>query len=108
MPTVIVPLSKLCEGYDVTKSVVVEIWDYDFECPHDFFMGFCYVSIYDMFVACLRKSPISLQPGQAGHPWSGNLFAERIPTEGNDFNLDPISTSTILHLSCAIGDVDKA
>jgi hypothetical protein len=108
-PTIVAPLDKLCDDCDFTKPIVIDIWDYDFGCPHDDFMGFCYLSIYDIFVSCLEKKAIPLQPGQDGHKWGGNLIVEGIelrPREG-DSKLDPISPNSILHLVCCLGDADK-
>ena len=39
-PEIVVPLDRLCDDSDLTKPIVIDIWDYDFECPHDDFMGF--------------------------------------------------------------------
>jgi hypothetical protein len=108
-PTIIVPLYNLCDNCDFTKPIVIDIWDYDFECPHDDFMGFCHISIYEIFIAFLEKKTIPLQPGKEGHKWGGNLIVEGIELipRGNDSKLDPISPHMILHLVCSSGDADK-
>jgi hypothetical protein len=106
-PTIVAPLSKLCDLGDISKPILIEIWDYDFECPHDDFMGFALISIFDLFVSCIRKCAIPLQPGKAGHKWGGRLFVEDIQLCPRDSSLDPINTSTLLHLMCAAGDLDK-
>ena len=70
-PEIVVPLDRLCDDSDLTKPIVIDIWDYDFECPHDDFMGFVMLPIVDLFVSRLKNHPIPLQPGQAGHSWGG-------------------------------------
>jgi hypothetical protein len=109
-PIIIAPLNELCDNSDFTKPIVIDIWDYDFECPNDDFMGFCHISIFEIFVAFLEKKAIPLQPGQDGHKWGGNLIVEGIellPRENNS-KLDPITPTSILHLVCSLGDTKKA
>ncbi len=107
-PTIVAPLRNLCDSCDITKPIVIDIWDYDFECPNDDFMGFCMMSIFDLFASCLRKCAIPLQPGKAGHTWSGRLFVDDIQLCPTDPKLDPINLNTLLHLMSAKGDLDKA
>jgi hypothetical protein len=113
-PTIVAPLNKLCDGCDISKPIVIDIWDYDFECPNDDFMGFCLMSIFDLFLSCLQKCPIPLQPGMAGHKWGGRLFVEDIqlcPTyfypDAAKSKLDTITPNFLLHLMSAKGDIDK-
>jgi hypothetical protein len=106
-PTIVAPLSKLCDLCDISKPILIDIWDYDFECPHDDFMGFALISIFDLCVSCIRKCAIPLQPGKEGHKWGGRLFVEDIQICPTDSSLDPINTSTLLHLMSATGDLDK-
>ena len=106
---VVVPLDKLCDDCDPTKQIVIDIWDYDFECPHDDFMGFVMVSIFDLFVSRLQNQPIPLKPGREGHTWGGHLIVKDIELCPRDEMLpvDKISSNTILHYICAKGDIDK-
>jgi hypothetical protein len=106
-PTIVAPLSKLCDNCDISKPILIDIWDYDFECPHDDFMGFCLISIFDLFVSCLRKCAIPLQPGKAGHKWGGHLIVDDIQLCQTDSSIDPISPNTLLHLMSVKGDFDK-
>ncbi len=113
-PTIVAPLKMLCDGCDISKPIVIDIWDYDFECPNDDFMGFCLMSIFDLFLSYHQKCAIPLQPGMAGHKWGGALFVEDIqlcPTYFSKYagqsKLDTITPTTLLHLLSAKGDIDK-
>ena len=108
-PNIVVALNDLCDGPrgHLMQPVVVDIWDYDFECPHDDFMGFCLPSIFDLFVARLRNTPIPLLPGKAGHSWGGHLIVEDIQVRPIGTH-DHIDSRTILHYVCAEGDVGLA
>ncbi len=68
-PEITKEVRDLCDGGDVCKSFLINVQDYDFECPKDDFLGFCVASIIDLIKANLRKEGISLQPGKAGHKW---------------------------------------
>jgi hypothetical protein len=70
-------------------------------------MGFCFMSIFDLFVSCLHKCAISLQPGKAGHKWGGRLFVEDIQFSTTDTKLDPITPNVLLHLMVAKEDFNK-
>jgi hypothetical protein len=108
-PIIIVPLIKLCDGCEITKNIVIDIWDYDFECPDDF-MGFCMLSIFDLFICFLENRAIPLQPGKKGHKWGGRLFVDSIeldPQSRDSDSSDPITAITLLHHMAAKGDSER-
>ncbi len=84
---------------------LINIWDYDFECPNDDFMGFCVVSIFDLIKAKFLQEGIPLQPGKAGHKWGGFLFVDEIKLceFANCYPQPP--PRSILHLVAEKGDV---
>jgi hypothetical protein len=101
-PEITLNVHDLCDGGNIHKPFLINVWDYDFECPNDDFMGFCVLSIFDLIKAYLRKEGIPLQPGTAGHKWGGSLFVDKI-------KLCPwISTknNSILHLIAEKADMD--
>jgi hypothetical protein len=106
-PVIVVPLIKLCDGCKITKTIVIDIWDYDFECPDDF-MGFCVLSIFDLFVSFLEKRAIPLQPGKKGHKCGGRLFVDDIELDSKKGDSDPITPHTLMHLMAAKGDAEGA
>jgi hypothetical protein len=77
-PEMRIQVRDLCDGGNLRKPFLINVWDYDFECPNDDFMGFCVVSILDLIKGHVRMEAIPLQPGKAGHKWGGNLFVDRI------------------------------
>jgi hypothetical protein len=105
-PLIVVPLIELCDGCDITKQIVIDIWDYDFECSDDF-MGFLVLSIFELFVFCLQNRAIPLQPGKKGHKWGGRLFVDEIELDPKSGDSDPITTHTLLHLMASKGDVER-
>jgi hypothetical protein len=93
-PEMTVNVQDLCDDGKIYKPFLINVWDYDYECPNDDFMGFCVLSILDMIKAYLRKEGIPLQPGKAGHKWGGFLFIDEI----NIFHQTPSTTNnSILH-----------
>jgi hypothetical protein len=101
-PLITKKVRNLCDDGNIYEPFLINIWDYDFECPNDDFMGFCVLSIFDLIRANLRREGIPLQPGKVGHKWGGSLFVDEIkichelPSKTND---------SILHLIAEKGDI---
>ncbi len=101
-PEMTMKVQDLCDDGNIYKPLLINVWDYDFECPNDDFMGFCVLSIFDMIKAYLRQEEIPLQPGMAGHKWGGNLFVDEIKLCPQI----PLTTNnSIVHLIAEKGDM---
>ena len=101
-PEVSKPALELSDGGVFDSPFIINIWDYDFECPNDDFMGFCVVSILDLIKANLLQEGIPLEPGKAGHKWGGFLFVDEIKMcrKGNW-----LSENSFLHLAAEQGAI---
>ncbi len=40
-PEMRIQVLDLCNDGNLHKPFLINVWDYDFECPNDDFMGFC-------------------------------------------------------------------
>jgi hypothetical protein len=88
----------LSDNGNLCNPFLINVWDYDFECPNDDFMGFCFVSIFDLIKANLHKEGIRLQPGKDGHKWGGFLFVDEIKFR-DQHEKTSTKNNSILHLA---------
>jgi hypothetical protein len=103
-PELSLPARDLCDGGKLNFPFLINIWDYDLECPNDDFMGFCVVSILDLIKANLLKEGIPLQPGKAGHKWGGFLFVDEIKIFEKDKSP---GANSFLHILAEGGDIQS-
>jgi hypothetical protein len=101
-PEITKNVRDLCDDGNIHKPFLINIWDYDFQCPNDDFMGFCVLSIFDLIKANLRREGIPLQPGKAGHKWGGVIFVDEIKLSQQR---PSTVNNSILHLIAEIGDI---
>ena len=107
-PELTIPVRSLCDNGNVYNPFLINIWDYDFECPNDDFMGFCVLTIFDLIKANLRQEGIPLQPGKAGHKWGGFLFVDEIKLHhqySTWSRTDSINNNSFLNLIVQKGDI---
>ena len=105
-PPVVIAMHDLCDDGEIYKPILIDFWDHDCQCMNDDFMGYCFLSIHDLFRAHNQKKAIPLKPGKEGHKWGGCVHVEDILLREEGFDSDSRSSANLLLLTSQTGETE--